>query len=165
MAILAATDGERVPSRAVAAGHELARDLGEDLVVMHVMSEDTFDQFRDEAAGGHTVRSLPRELSYRRSGEHRSSYTVEDAKKDAASLARDVVEDTLEDWEHVQFVGRVGDPVKQILGETERRDARYLVVGGRKRTPVGKAVFGSTAQSLLLEADLPVMAVVHERER
>jgi nucleotide-binding universal stress UspA family protein len=34
-----------------------------------------------------------------------------------------------------------------------------LVIGVRRRSPVAKAVVGSTSQRLLLEADVPVLAV------
>jgi len=47
--------------------------------------------------------------------------------------------------------------VLQVLAD--RTDISRLVVGVRKRSPVGKAVLGSIAQRLILEAPLPVLAV------
>jgi nucleotide-binding universal stress UspA family protein len=38
-------------------------------------------------------------------------------------------------------------------------DADLLVIGARRRSPVGKALLGSVAQTLVLEADLPVLVV------
>lgn len=62
----------------------------------------------------------------------------------------------------VSAYGRVGDTDakgRQLAALAEELDADMLVVGGRKRTPVGKAVFGSLAQDVLLEAPCPVLFV------
>ena len=52
------------------------------------------------------------------------------------------------------------DEVEQVLSEIENRpEVSRLVVGVRKRSPIGKAVLGSIAQRLILEATVPVLAV------
>jgi nucleotide-binding universal stress UspA family protein len=52
------------------------------------------------------------------------------------------------------------DEIEQVLQVLENRpDITRLVVGVRKRSPVGKAVLGSIAQSLILEATVPVLSV------
>jgi len=57
-------------------------------------------------------------------------------------------------------VGRVASSVAQaILDYVESVDTRYVVIGGRKRSPVGKALFGSTGQKVLLESTAPVLSV------
>lgn len=163
MSILAAVDGEQVPSRPVEVGYELARQFDEELVVLHVMPQEVFDGIRDSStdrSGG--LFPVPG-VSYGEGGpSDRHQYSVEDGGDDAADLARDVVEETLDDRRDVTFLGRVGDPAEEILGEAERSEPRYLVIGGRKRTPVGKAMFGSITQSVLLNAPLPVVTVMHE---
>jgi nucleotide-binding universal stress UspA family protein len=37
--------------------------------------------------------------------------------------------------------------------------ADLLVIGARRRSPVGKALLGSVAQTVILDADLPVLVV------
>jgi nucleotide-binding universal stress UspA family protein len=39
-------------------------------------------------------------------------------------------------------------------------DAEVLVIGGRRRTPVGKALLGSVAQRIILGAPCPVLVVM-----
>lgn len=56
-------------------------------------------------------------------------------------------------------IRRHGDPADEILAEASDGDVDLIVLGGRKRSPVGKALFGSVAQAVLLEADRPVMVV------
>ena len=58
-----------------------------------------------------------------------------------------------------EAVGLEGDPAEELVEYGREVDAEYVVVSGRKRSPLGQAVFGSVTQSLLLEADRPVVAV------
>lgn len=63
----------------------------------------------------------------------------------------------------VQVVDRepgvdVADHVLNLLDE-HHEDVHLLVIGMKKRSPVGKLVLGSLAQRLLLNADVPVLAV------
>lgn len=52
------------------------------------------------------------------------------------------------------------DPADAVLDEIrERPDINRLVIGVRRRSPVGKALLGSLSQRLLLEAPVPVVAV------
>lgn len=44
----------------------------------------------------------------------------------------------------------------------EELSADLVIVGGRERTPAGKAVFGSTAQAIMLSAPCPVTFVRNE---
>ena len=53
----------------------------------------------------------------------------------------------------------LADPSDAVVQVAQRRDARLVVLGLRHRTPVGKMVFGSTAQRILLDATCPVLAV------
>ena len=46
-----------------------------------------------------------------------------------------------------------------ILSEIEAHHATRLIIGVKRRTPVGKAILGSFSQQLLLHAPIPVLAV------
>ena len=52
-----------------------------------------------------------------------------------------------------------GDLADEIVRVAESVDASVIVIGLRRRTPVGKLLMGSTAQRILLDADRPVLAV------
>ena len=46
-----------------------------------------------------------------------------------------------------------------LLRLVEQVGADLLVIGARRRSPVGKALMGSVAQTVILEADLPVLVI------
>ncbi len=50
-------------------------------------------------------------------------------------------------------------PAEEVLGAAKDTGADLIVVGLRRRSPVGKLFLGSTSQQILLEADCPVVAV------
>ncbi|QZA88551.1 universal stress protein [Salinarchaeum sp. IM2453] len=57
----------------------------------------------------------------------------------------------------LELYRRHGDPVDTIIQLSNEITANMIVVGGRKRSPVGKALFGSVAQSVILQTDIPVL--------
>lgn len=50
-----------------------------------------------------------------------------------------------------------GDPAETIIETADDLDADAIVVAGRKRSPAGKALFGSVSQSVILGSDRPVI--------
>lgn len=51
------------------------------------------------------------------------------------------------------------DPAEDIVAVAEEVEADLIVIGLRRRSPVGKLILGSHAQRILLEATRPVLAV------
>jgi nucleotide-binding universal stress UspA family protein len=54
---------------------------------------------------------------------------------------------------------RGGEPAVEILEFTADRDSDTIVLGVSGRSPVGKVLFGSVAQAVILDSDRPVMVV------
>ncbi|WP_122088678.1 universal stress protein [Halalkalicoccus subterraneus] len=50
-----------------------------------------------------------------------------------------------------------GDPSEMILRYIENNDINLICLGGRKRSPTGKALFGSVTQDVILGTDRPVL--------
>jgi nucleotide-binding universal stress UspA family protein len=51
------------------------------------------------------------------------------------------------------------EPVEDLIAVAEETQADFIVIGLRRRTPVGKLILGSNAQRILLDAPCPVLAV------
>lgn len=51
------------------------------------------------------------------------------------------------------------DTAAALLGLVQDINASLLVIGSKRRSPVGKLLLGSTIQRVLLEASLPVLVV------
>lgn len=54
------------------------------------------------------------------------------------------------------------DVADAIIALAKRNDAEVLVIGARKRSPLGKFLMGSATQSIILGAPMPVLVVKAE---
>lgn len=54
------------------------------------------------------------------------------------------------------------DPADDLITAAEESGASLIVIGLRRRTPVGKLILGASAQRILLDAPCPVLAVKPE---
>jgi nucleotide-binding universal stress UspA family protein len=57
------------------------------------------------------------------------------------------------------------DPAEELISAAEASDALFIVIGLRRRSPVGKLLLGSNAQRVLLDASCPVLAVKADAQR
>ncbi len=138
MVIVAAISGSEQSRDIAARADELAQAFDEELHLVHVMEETEY------------TRIVEKQSNTRETG----TGSVED---NVAAQAADGLDEVISaDYE---VIGRVGNPGKKVVEYAEEVNARYIVVGGRARSPVGKALFGSVTQSILLNTERPAVTV------
>lgn len=76
----------------------------------------------------------------------------------AVDEARELLERT-EVGHEVRHVQRGNDVADDLVQLAEDSEAELIVIGLRRRSPVGKLILGSNAQRILLDAPCPVLAV------
>jgi nucleotide-binding universal stress UspA family protein len=59
----------------------------------------------------------------------------------------------------VRQLVRGSDAAEDLIAVAEETAADFIVIGLRRRSPVGKLILGSNAQRILLDAPCPVLAV------
>lgn len=62
----------------------------------------------------------------------------------------------------VEVTERTGDAPQEVLAEADERDADAILLGARKRSPAGKALFGSVTQRVIIDGDRPVIVAGSE---
>lgn len=115
-------------------------------------SQTLCDATRPQVTDGDTVYAL------------NSLHGGDDTSSDDVEAGRDAIEQittelgNLASVETYQLI-RGNDPTTDIIDFAQEHDVDQIVIGIRKRSPTGKALFGSTAQEVLLYADRPVLAI------
>ena len=59
----------------------------------------------------------------------------------------------------IRHLVRGKEPAEDLIEAAQSSHAELIVIGLRRRTPVGKLILGSNAQRILLDATCPVLAV------
>ncbi|UPM43708.1 universal stress protein [Halocatena salina] len=111
------------------------------VTLTHVFTAEEFETVRSQLDYGTESSVDPDEVARR----HTTTRSIE-AELTAANVDHSVR-------------GSVGPHGESIVETATEIGADLIVVGGRKRSPTGKAVFGSTAQEVLLNAPCPVTFV------
>lgn len=86
--------------------------------------------------------------------------TSDAVEADLAPYAQRLSEDGL--GYDVRHLPRSNDPAEDLLQIAGEVGAIVIVIGLRRRSPVGKLILGSNAQRILLDATCPVLAVKGE---
>lgn len=75
---------------------------------------------------------------------------------DEIAAGRRVVEELETNGVTVErMIGR-GEPAEAILAASDEIGADQIIIGGRKRSPLGSMLFGSITQAVILDATIPV---------
>jgi nucleotide-binding universal stress UspA family protein len=118
--------------------------------VVHVHEDASTDG--EWAAGDATTETYVEEMAEVVSETDRISSSVETA---AALLESSALEYAVHE--------RSGEPAVTILAFAAELDSDAVVLGVSRRSPVGKVLFGSVVQAVILDSDRPV-TVVPEHE-
>ena len=94
--------------------------------------------------------------------EARSGQDVAKLQQDLDSVAEDLRASGIETQPLLLTEGN--DPAEAFLELAKEQGVELIVIGLRRRSPVGKLVLGSVSQDILLHADCPVLAVKGDEE-
>jgi nucleotide-binding universal stress UspA family protein len=140
--LLAVGPGDADRTEALAeAVTDVAGPTGARVVLAHVFTDEEFDGVVSQLDYDPMGDIDPDEVATRHATVRELAKTFDDAGVD------------------YEIRGRVGEHGESIVDLANEVAADRVVVGGRKRSPAGKAVFGSTAQEVMLNAPCPVTFV------
>ena len=125
----------------IRAAARLGQGLGLPVTVLHVIGEDEAERFQQEQPEGSGFLDL---LMDRRRGEL--------AARVAAAVGDDEASRTTVQVRH-------GEADEIVIATLDDGGYEYGVIGVRSRSRVGKLMFGSRAQSILLNAPCPILSV------
>lgn len=123
---------------------DVAGPTGATVVLAHVFTDEEFDDVVDQLDYDPTGKPNADEVAARHATIRSLANTLDDASVSYS------------------IRGAIGEHGETIVDLAEGVNADSVFVGGRKRSPTGKAVFGSTAQEVMLSAPCPVTFVRDE---
>lgn len=138
---LAVVEGTDATKEIVRQAGEFTDAVGAELLLLHVTSEE---EFADRAEA---LASIP---------DVTAQYNVEQAAEGAREFAADVGREVLGADGYFEAVGKLGETKEEVLSVAAERDCDHIFISGPERSPTGKALFGDTAQQVILEFDGPV---------
>ncbi|AUV83590.1 universal stress protein UspA [Salinigranum rubrum] len=143
MVVVAAVDDSDRASAVVEHANDLAEAFGDPVHVVHVMKRSEVVQAEQDGVSSD------------------EPMTVDELRSTAATVSSDVL-DRCTVAAETEAVGLIGDPASEIVEYASEHEARYIVVSPRRRSRTGKMLFGSVAQSVLLDAPCPVVSLLVE---
>jgi nucleotide-binding universal stress UspA family protein len=143
MVIVAAVDRSDRATEVTKEAAALAEAFDDELHVVHVLTTSDF-------------------VELERTNVENTGETLD--MDEVQAVAREIAEEAASGIQvPLKNVGLTGEPAARIVTYTVDEDARYAVLCPRKRSPTGKALFGSVGQSVLLNANCPVVTTIEQK--
>lgn len=140
--LLAVGPGDRDRAEKLAqTASDIAGPSGANVVLAHVFTDEEYEEALGNLRVSNSDSTTPDEVARR----HATIRTI-----------GDIFDDSQIDYDVRGAIGQHGETIVELA---ESAGANLVIVGGRKRSPTGKAVFGSTAQEVMLSAPCPVTFV------
>ncbi len=146
---LAVVEAKEATKDLVAEAGKLAKGIDAELMLLHVTTEE---EFQDRRSTLENVAGLDAE------------YNVDNARSGAQQFAQKIGKEVLDDDIEFSAIGRIGNPQDTILQTANNNDVDHIFIHGKQRSPTGKAVFGDTAQAIILNFDGPVTVTTSKDE-
>jgi len=90
-------------------------------------------------------------------GDHTKAEEIAVAKENLKNVKKIFEDHGVKNETHLLIRGF--SPSEDILDFASRNDIDEIIIGVKSRSKVGKIIFGSTAQSVILESKCPVVSV------
>jgi nucleotide-binding universal stress UspA family protein len=142
MVIIAAIDSSERASEVVTQANELAEKYGDSVHIVHVMGKSEVIESKESSIGAEETTDM-------------------DAMRTAASEVGLKMLDGRPTTVETEVNGLIGNPADEIVRYVDEQNARYVVVSPKRQSQTGKILFGSVAQSILLNASCPVVSITH----
>ncbi len=136
-------DTERVDAFAETAS-DIAGSSGAEVAITYVFESDEYETAKRSLEFDDDDAVTPDEIAKRKATVRRLGEALDTTEIDSTPYGRVENGDT---------------KGERIANFAKALDFDLVIVGGRKRSPAGKAVFGSTAQEVMLNAPCPVTFV------
>lgn len=147
---LVVADASEEVDRITREAGELAAGVDASLVLLHVTSNDDYEEDRK------AMRDI--------TGMEGGSYDISQASEGAREFAQDLGEKALRNIDvEYEAAGAVGDKYDKVMRTARDHGCDHIFIVGRKRSPSGKAIFGDTAQRVILNFDNPVTVLTGEK--
>ncbi len=119
-------------------------NVGKDLLALSIKHAKAFD------GKVHLITSLP-------GGKQTSREQVAEAEENLSTAGKHLTEQGIRNDIHLLVRGNTAS--EDILAFAMENDCEEIILGVKSRSKVGKLLFGSTAQHVILKAQCPVISV------